>query len=236
MSSRTAIEPENLAEPAYSRVCERLRQDILSGVFGPGQRLKIAALSEHYGLSQMPVREALQKLQGEGLIVIAPNRGASVRTVDERFIRNIYDLRAAVEVMLVRRCIDHLKGDDTFPLYAIQSRFEDAAAAGDIETALGMNKNLHRAIYRIADNPEALETVERYWDLLGGLRKRYGFGLSRVEAITAEHRQLLRAIDARDRAQAESVTWEHAMRAQQDLLSQWRAATESTTQSASARS
>ncbi|MBL8228105.1 MAG: GntR family transcriptional regulator, partial [Bryobacterales bacterium] len=71
---------QGLGDPVYLRVRERLRADILSGRFGPGERIKIAELSKRYGVSQMPVREALQMLQGEGLITIAPNKGASVRT------------------------------------------------------------------------------------------------------------------------------------------------------------
>src|SRR3712207_3392027 len=68
-----------IADPIYVRVREQLRTDILQGVFAPGERIKIAELSKRYGVSQMPVREALQMLQGEGLVTIAPNKGASIR-------------------------------------------------------------------------------------------------------------------------------------------------------------
>ena len=100
--NRSAEAAVELATPTYARVCELLRKDILSGQFPPGARLKIAELSQAYGVSQMPIREALQQLQGEGLLDILPNRGASVRTVDARMVRNIYDLRGAIESMLVR--------------------------------------------------------------------------------------------------------------------------------------
>lgn len=212
---------DSLAKPAYVRVGERLREEILSGVFSPGTHLKIAELSKRYGLSQMPVREALQTLQGEGLIIIEANRGAKVRTVNERFIRNIYDVRAAIDVMLVRRCIERIETGDVFRLFSIETRFENAVTSGRIDRMLRINENLHQAIYRVADNPEAFASVERYWGLIRSLRMRYEYGPKRISTIVSEHRQLLHSIEARDFAQAERTAWHHSQGAMEDLVSQW---------------
>ena len=87
----------------YRRIAGRLRSDILEGIWRPDTRLKVRDLAAHYGVSPAPVRESLQQLQGEGLVVIEPHRGARVRPIDEAFIINIFDVREALESFLTGR-------------------------------------------------------------------------------------------------------------------------------------
>ena len=84
----------------------RIRDDIVSGALRFGERITMDALSSRYGVSHMPVREALRELQGEGLVQIEPNRGARVRSIDSSFVENLFEIRTALEVMLVRRAAD----------------------------------------------------------------------------------------------------------------------------------
>lgn len=223
-STFTKSPSASLSLPTYARVCEQLRQDILSGRFPHGSRLKIAELSAIYGVSQMPVREALQQLQGEGLVVISPNRGATVRAVDERLVRNLYDIRGAIEMMLVERCAQAIDEMQMFDLYGLASRHEEAMRCADVAAAIEFNRRFHRLIYSAADNPEAIEIIERQWDLVSALRRRHGFGHERIEQVISEHRRLLRALDARDAPLAKSVMWEHCQHAKEDLIQQIRLA------------
>ena len=87
----------NLGRTNYQRVRDIIRNDIITGQFQAGARLKISELVERYGLSAMPIREALQQLQGEGLVVLSANKGASVRRIDERFLWQGYEVRKALE-------------------------------------------------------------------------------------------------------------------------------------------
>jgi DNA-binding GntR family transcriptional regulator len=217
-------ENQGIGDPVYLRVRERIRADILSGHFRPGARIKIADVSQRYGVSQMPVREALQMLQGEGLVTIAPNRGASVRPVNESFIANMYDIREAIEVMLVRRAVERISDSEVFQLHSIEGRYEEAAKAGDVAACLRYNKQFHHVIYVCADNPEALEMLESHWGLVESLRGYYGFGLNRLEQIVHEHRQLLRALSDRNRNLAAEAATIHCERAKGDLINQWQAA------------
>ncbi|MGH9847386.1 MAG: GntR family transcriptional regulator [Blastocatellia bacterium] len=213
----------SLSDTTYARVREKLREDILAGVFEPGVRIKITDLSQRYGVSQMPIREALQQLQGEGLVTIAPNKGASVRSVDEKFISNIYDIRGALEAMLVQRAVAAITDAEVKKIEAIQTEYEAAQEKHDTKALLDCNQQFHHAINVLAQNPEALEMLNRSWGLIDFLRQKYKFGPNRLAAITSDHRNLLKALKRRDADAAERLAKKHCEMAKADLISQMRA-------------
>jgi len=209
--------------PAYARVCQQLRQDILAGRLPWGGRLKILDLVRRYGVSQMPIREALQKLQGEGLITIRPNCGACVRTVDEKFIADIYDLRGAIDALLIRRATARAAEADLRALEIIIETHQQAERRGELTASLEYNKQFHRVIYRMADNPDATEIIERYWDLIDALRRQFGFSAGFMAAVIAGHRRLLAAIAGRDAESAVHIADASCERSKQDLIERMRA-------------
>ena len=99
MSAFRPSDAAALGATTATRVAAELRRRILAGEFTPGQRLKIDDLASLLAVSHMPVREALRELEGESVLEVFPHRGAVVKGVDERFVRNFYDIRAAVEGM-----------------------------------------------------------------------------------------------------------------------------------------
>ncbi len=217
-TKNTAIQSMN--DPIYARVRERLRSDILSGEFDTGSRLKIAMLCERYAVSQMPIREALQQLQGEGLVNIEPNKGASVRKIDEQFVSNLYEIRAALEAMLTRLATPNLLAPQRESMRKIQASFEAAVRRGDSEQASELDAQFHRTVYLAANNQEALEWIERQSGLIRCLRRKYGFGPARTPAIIREHRALVLALDYKNAADAEAAAREHCDHAKNDLLQQ----------------
>ncbi len=227
MPPRTASRQKPIAKPngngpAYAWVCQQLRQDILAGVFPWGGRLKIVDLVHRYGVSQMPIRESLQKLQGEGLITIQPNCGASVRRVDEKFIADIYDLRGAIDVLLIRRAVARAAEADLRAMEIILQTHEQAERRGEFSASLEYNKQFHRVIYRMADNPDATEAIERYWDLIDALRRQYGFSPGFMRRVIDGHRQVLAAIAQHDAGTAVRLSEESCERSKRDLIERMR--------------
>lgn len=209
-----------LANPTYSRVREKLREDILTGYFISGERLKIAELVKRYNVSQMPIREALQQLQGEGLLIIEPNKGAHVRKVDQHFMENIYEIRQVIEVYLTVKCVQSLKEKDLKILNQIQSSYEKAASNEDYSACLQLNRRFHSTLYEAADNPEGLQILERHWQLINTLRLTYGFGTRRTKEVIEEHRAILAALENRDAKAVEKAATLHCINAKSDMLSQ----------------
>ncbi|MEO8485771.1 MAG: GntR family transcriptional regulator [Betaproteobacteria bacterium] len=205
-----------------SRVAAELRLRILHGQIEPGSRLKLEELSSQLDVSHMPVREALRELEGEGLLELYPHRGAVIKGVDAQFVRNLYDVRGAIEGMLTERCAEIVDPAGVRELNELVEAHAAAAAARDSDALLVTNRRLHDAINGWADNPEALHMLARGRVLVDALRLRYGFGSGRVEAVVAEHRTLLRAIERRDAERAGGIARRHCMRARDDLLARMR--------------
>ncbi|HEY4250080.1 MAG TPA: GntR family transcriptional regulator [Roseomonas sp.] len=202
----------------YQRVHEHLREEILAGRIPPGSRLKIQDLASRYGLSQMPVREALQQLQGEGLIVLAPNRGATVRRMDAQFVHDIFAIREALEGFLTRQAAPLLDAARIDALRGIQAAMTRAHALRDLPATIRLNRSFHRTIESATGNDEAIRMLELHSSLIGALRTRFGYQDGRVETVLREHQAMLDALVRGDAAAAGAIHDAHIRAARDDLL------------------
>lgn len=202
----------------YQRVHDHLRAEILAGRIAPGARLKIQDLATRYGLSHMPVREALQHLQGEGLVVMAPNRGTTVRRMDAQFIRNIFGIREALEGYLTRQAASVLDAGHIARLRAVQSDLRAAHAQHDIQGVVRLNRSFHRTIEGATGNDDAIRLLDMHSNLIGALRTRVGYRPGRVEAVLREHDALIEALAMRDATAAGAIHDLHMRAARDDIL------------------
>jgi DNA-binding GntR family transcriptional regulator len=173
----------------------------------------------------MPIREALRSLHGEGLVVIEPNRGARVRSVDVDFVRNMFDLRAAIESMLTRRAAERITATDLARLETIEAGLERCAARRDVAGVLAANRDFHSLLYAAAANPEAVEIANRHWGLVAALWGVHGYDATRFPGVISDHRQIIAAMAARDAESAHAIAAAHAAKAKQDLIRKMTAAT-----------
>ena len=195
-----------------------LRDDIISGSLPFGSRLRIDELATRYGVSHMPIREALRELHGEGLVVIEPNRGARVRSIDLSFVEDLFDIRSAIETMLARRAAERRTEEHIRKLIEAQDLFETFVAAGDFVSVPKVNHHFHGIINEAAGNPGALSLVDRHWLLVAALWQRYGYTPKRFENVSDDHRHLIRAIERRDASSASMLMGAHIEKAKHDLL------------------
>jgi DNA-binding GntR family transcriptional regulator len=217
MSASFPSDASAIGATTATRVAADLRRRILEGELAPGQRLKIDELACLLEVSHMPVREALRALEGESVLEVFPHRGAVIKAVDQRFVRNFYDIRAAVEGMLSARCALRIDAGRLARLAREVAAFEDADPA-DAAALVRANRVLHDTINAAADNPEALRMLGQGRVLADALRVRFGYGEGRVGRVAADHRALLRAIRRRDAVKAGELARRHCERARDDLL------------------
>ncbi len=201
------------AATATIDVGQRIRDDIVAGVLGFGERVTIDALASRYDVSHMPVREALRELQGEGLVVSEPNRGARVRMVDANFVDHLFEIRIALEVMLIRRAAHRSGPRDIEALRSIEDDLEREIRAGHYPGVVAHNRAFHQAINRIADNVDALPIIDKHWTLLAALWRHYGYGESRFAGVVNDHRHLISALEAHDSDAAALIMGAHSNKA-----------------------
>jgi DNA-binding GntR family transcriptional regulator len=205
-------------------VSERLRHDIIAGSFPFGGRLKIDDLASRYATSHMPIREALRQLHGEGLIDFEPNKGARVRAVDADFVRDLFDLRIALEAMLTRRAAQRITSAQLEDLERTEAELEAQAAQGDYAGVLRANRRFHATINDAAGNVEANRVIDSHWNIIVGLWQRHGYGPERVAGVISDHQQLLYSLSQRDSEGAAILATAHAAKARNEILKRMDAA------------
>ena len=203
---------------AADQVVQELRQRILSGELPVGAHLRQEAVAEMFGLSRIPVREALQRLDAQGWLTFAPHRGAFVAGLSTDEVAELFELRLLLEPHLLELAVPRFKADGLDRLKAVASQFEQALAKGD-RTAWGaVNRAFHSELYAPAGRPRIAalaggfdERVEAY---VGAHLALHGMAGRAV----LEHRQLVEAVSARDVAQAIGLLRRHLENTRADLI------------------
>lgn len=208
---------------ATAEVTNQLRQEVLAGTFAAGHRVRISDVAARFKVSAMPVREALRTLEAEGLLQMEPNKGAIVRPVDEEFVRNIYDVRGALEALMVERACLNMNFEARRALEAIQESIDDAAAAENSQELLRLNSDFHRKINSLGANPEAERLQELNQNIILALRRQVGFRPGRLQSIAQEHHLILKAMFSRDLAETVALCRMHVVSARDDLIASIRA-------------
>lgn len=143
-----------------SAIGDRLRESILAGTYPSGSQLRQDALASTYGVSRIPVREALFQLEAEGLVKIVPHKGAVVSGLSLAEINDVFDLRALLEPRLLGASGPRLTGASFARIDAIQAAFVTAMKARDVARWGELNAEFHLALYVEAGLPRTLSVVQ----------------------------------------------------------------------------
>lgn len=208
---------EALSTPTYRRLRDRIRADIVAGVWPLGGHVTLAQLSSHYEVSANPVREALLQLQGEGVIDMRMNRGAVVPQVDRKFVDDLCRLRGAIQTLLVRDAARLATREQVDTLMALCAAYERAAGTGDPAAAIRANRDLHGHIDGIGGNVLAVDLLRGRMSLIDAFRRSVGYGPGRLDEVVRQHRRIARAIAAHDEDRAARAMQEHNDSARLDL-------------------
>jgi DNA-binding GntR family transcriptional regulator len=209
--------------PTYMRLRDQMRDDIVAGVWPLGSHVTLAQLSSHYGVSANPVREALLQLQGEGAVAMRMNRGAVIPAVDAKYIDDVYKVRGALQCMLAREAARRATPAQVQALSESAKRFERAASAQEAAAVVEANREFHRTIDAIADNPIAVDLLAGRSALVDGFRRSVGYKPARLDEVVRQHRRIVAAIAAHDEEAAAQATLDHTDSARRDLLAICRA-------------
>ncbi len=143
---------------AQELVLDSVRKAILSGVLGPGDRLRQEELAEVFGTSRIPVREALRALEYEGLVTSEPHRGFTVTTLDADDVEEVYDLRILLESEAVRLALPLLTDEDLEELEVLFSAMQTAATPDD---QLASRERFYLRLYSVTGRPRLVGLIMR---------------------------------------------------------------------------
>lgn len=192
---------------ASEAVAESLRSAIRSGRLADGAELNQVALAEHFGVSRVPVREAMRQLQAEGWITARPHHRAVVHALGREQILEILELRALLESHLMAKSVANI-GEAR--LARLERLCEQMERLTDHERWLEANRTFHRELYVDSGAETTIELVEQ----LSAQVERYvrdlrGKGVERNGEAVAEHRAILEAVRARDVPKAKRLIEAH---------------------------
>ncbi len=183
---------------AQEAVLEALRRAIATGELPPGQQIRQEALAEAYGVSRVPVREALKILEGEGQVTYEPHRGYFVAELSVADLLEVYRIRALLESEAVRVSLPRLSEEDVERAADAVADCEAAAVRGDLGAMTAANRRLHLGLVEAAGLPRLARLVRVLWDATDAYRFVYYGDAANRDAVNAEHRALLEAVRRRD--------------------------------------
>lgn len=190
-----------------------IKQRILSGRFTPGYRLVLATIAGELGVSVVPVREAVRRLEAEGLVTFERNVGAQVAIVDEREYLHTMQTLAVVEGYATALSAPLLSGD-----HVARARHVNAAMVRSLEhfqphAFTEQNLEFHAVLFEVCPNPHILDLVHRGWNRMANLRdSTFSFVPGRARQSVKEHERLLELIEAHAPAtDIESAAREHRL-------------------------
>lgn len=193
-------------------VYDSLKREILELTIPPGSPIDEVALTERFGMSRTPIREALVKLAGEGLVVTLPNRGTVVAPIDILDLPQFFDALTLMYRVTTRLAAVNRSEGELADIRALQAGYAEAVSTRDVAGMIEVNRDFHAAIARAGRNGYYTELFERLLDEGRRLLRFYysSFDDDLPRAYLDEHEDMVSAIEARDVARADRVAKVHA--------------------------
>lgn len=204
----------------HSRVYNRIRNDILNGVYEPGESLVELKLSEELGVSRTPVREALRQLELEGLVQSVPNKGATVRGVTEQDIQDIYTIRMLIEGLAARWAAEKITPEELEELKEAVDLEEFYTTKSNYGNLLRFDTRFHDIIFKASKSKPLMYTLSTFHRYVQKARRVSMSSPERAAEVLQEHKAILQAIIDRDADRAEKLMTQHVKNASLNLLKQ----------------
>jgi DNA-binding GntR family transcriptional regulator len=183
---------------AQDAVLVALRSDILTGRLGPGDQIVQEVLAERYGVSRVPIREALKTLESEGQVVYHPHRGYFVAELSVADLLEVYRLRAILEAEAIRHAVPSLGNDDVDALAELLAEVDTAGGDGDVIAMTAANRRFHFAIFDASGLPRLSRILRQLWEATDAYRALYFQAAGNRDRVAREHAAMLVALRARD--------------------------------------
>lgn len=184
--------------PLRDVVFYTLRQAILKGEMEPGERLMEIQLAKKLGVSRTPIREAIRKLELEGLVIMIPRRGAEVAGITEKALRDVLEVRRSLEELAIELAVARMKEDDIKALEAARIEFREALNTYDMIRIAQADEKFHDVIYAGTYNDKLVQLLNNLRDQIYRYRLEYIKDVGKRQLILIEHENILNAVKTRN--------------------------------------
>ena len=195
--------------PLRDVVFNTLRQAILKGELKPGERLMEIALAERLGVSRTPIREAMRKLEQEGLVVMIPRRGAQVANITEKDLNDVLEVRIALENVAIEKACARMTEEEMRRLWLAAKEFEHTIAEGNLVKLAEADVAFHEVIYQASDNKRLIQVLNNMREQIYRYRVEYLKDAAIYPRLIEEHHRMYDALKEKDQKQAVAYVEKH---------------------------
>ncbi len=207
-------------KPLREIVYEELKMQILTGKITPGTRMMEVELAEDMGVSRTPVREAIRKLEKEGLVVIEPRRGAYASQISTKDMVDILEVRQTIEGLAAAFAASRMNDEQKRELVKIYDEFNDAVESGNMKQMIATDARFHHLIVEASGNKLLISMVQQLQELVLRFRYLYYDDFRRAEKMPDEHKHIMEAIIKGEEEKARSAADAHIDGLKQLVLSE----------------
>jgi DNA-binding GntR family transcriptional regulator len=201
-----------------SKVFNQLQNDILNGLYQPGESLIETKLSEEMGVSRTPIREAIRQLELEGLVQSIPNKGAIVKGISPQDIEDIYTIRMLIEGLAARWATEKITDMELGELKEAIELEEFYTLKNDLGHLLQFDSRFHDIIFKACKSKPLMHTLSTFHHYVQKARDISLSSPGRARLVLEEHKAIFQAITEHDAEKAERLTTEHVRNASLNLL------------------
>ncbi|MCM3631117.1 GntR family transcriptional regulator [Paenibacillus glycanilyticus] len=176
-------------------VYDRLKQRITLGIIPPGKKISIRTLAESFGVSTMPVREALRKLQAEGFVTFE-RRSVTVNELSVEEVQQVFTIRLRMELLAAEWSLERVTPDDIGVLEDVLSTMANPKI--DVKEWRMLNKLFHMRFYQCSESTHLLELIRNVWDKVEPYMTIYSSTVEDFQEAQVQHSEILELIQKRD--------------------------------------
>ncbi len=211
-------------QPLREAVCETLRDAIRKGILEPGERLMEVQLADELGISRTPVREAIRKLEQEGYVIMMPRRGTYVSDISTNDVKEIFEIRSALESLAVGLAARRIEPDELETLQNLLIEIEGYIKKNDIEKIVETDIKFHGLLYQVSRNERLVNIINNLKEQLARFRTLSMSYPGRLQETLEEHSEMVEAIANGDVSAARDAAEHHMECAEKTLLKAMRKA------------
>lgn len=195
--------------PLRDVVFNTLREAILKGELAPGERLMEIQLADRLGVSRTPIREAIRKLELEGLVLMIPRKGAEVAKISERSLKDVLEVRRSLEELAIELACQRISEEEIQRLDEIQTAFVEAISIGDAMRIAETDEAYHNTIYQCTGNVRLVQILNNLREQMYRYRLEYIKDADKRQVLLVEHEHILKALRLHHVQEAKAAMRKH---------------------------